>query len=96
MTKTLQRRVQVPPEADPAIALDALLLESWGLLPSQQTADEPVASPAAARQSARPLSIAERFKMAYEERDQQEAAKAMKVRRHVTVRLSSSAIMGSV
>ncbi len=61
------------------MALDALFLDSWGLLPCQQRKDEQVASSAAAQQPARPLSIAERFKIAYEERDQQETDRAMKV-----------------
>jgi len=62
------------------VALDALFLESWGLLPRQQLDEEHVATPAAAQQPARPLSIAERFKMAYEQRDQQETERAMKVK----------------
>ena len=82
--------VQVPPEADPSVALDALVLESWGLLPCQQQEEEHVASPAAAPQAARSLSIAERFKMAYEERDQQETERAMKVQTQSRLQLLPS------
>ena len=70
---------QVPPEANPSVALDALFLDSWGLLPSHPMAHETVTGPATAQQAVPPLSIAERFRIAYEERDQQDTAKAMKV-----------------
>ena len=72
--------MQVAPEADPAVTLDGLFLDSWGLLPCQQLRNEHVASPAVTQLPARPLSIAERFRLAYEERDQQQTEKAMKVK----------------
>ena len=69
---------QVPPEANPSRSLDALLLDLWGLQVAQQAA-KPAASKASNPDAAQTLSIAERFRMAYEQRDQQQAEKTVKV-----------------
>jgi hypothetical protein len=50
----------------------------WGL-PAAQQSQEPAAEKPGSVDAAQPLSVAERFRRAYEQRDQQQAEKTLKV-----------------